>query len=284
MSEYQYYEFQTVDRRLSEMEMQALRTVSTRARITPTSFVNEYSFGDFKGNPDAWMEKYFDGFLYLANWGTHTLQLRVPAKALSAKAARLYCPGEAASVREKSGDLIFTFTSEDEEGGDWIEGEGQLSSLLPLRTGIISGDLRCLYLGWLGCVQSGELDDDDLEPPVPPNLGKLTGVLSNFVEFFRIDPNLIAVAAQASPQMKPAQTDRKGMAAWVAALPAVEKDNLLVRILEGENAEVGVDIRARFSHHRAASNPVRELPRRTVAELLSAAETPLGERRRKGES
>jgi hypothetical protein len=67
MSECQYYEFQRVDGRLSEKEMQELRAYSTRARITPTSFINEYNFGSFKGNTDAWMEKYFDGFLYLAN-------------------------------------------------------------------------------------------------------------------------------------------------------------------------------------------------------------------------
>src|SRR5207248_301307 len=43
MSEYQYYEFQTIDRRLDEKEMQELRGYSSRARITPTSFTNEYS-------------------------------------------------------------------------------------------------------------------------------------------------------------------------------------------------------------------------------------------------
>ena len=79
MSEYQYYEFQRVDERLSEKEMQELRAYSTRARITPTSFINEYHFGSFKGNEDAWMEKYFDGFLYLANWGTHEVQLALPS-------------------------------------------------------------------------------------------------------------------------------------------------------------------------------------------------------------
>jgi hypothetical protein len=68
MSEYQYYEFQAIDRRLSDKEMQALRSHSTRAQITPTSFVNEYSFGSFKGDEDAWMDKYFDAFLYVANY------------------------------------------------------------------------------------------------------------------------------------------------------------------------------------------------------------------------
>ena len=60
MSEYQYYEFQAIDRPLTEREIQELRSYSTRARITPTSFVNDYSWGNLKGNVDGWVKKYFD--------------------------------------------------------------------------------------------------------------------------------------------------------------------------------------------------------------------------------
>lgn len=77
MSEYRYYEFQAIDRPLTAKQMDELRSYSTRARITPTSFVNDYAWGNFKGNQDAWMENYFDAFLYLANWGTHVLKLRL---------------------------------------------------------------------------------------------------------------------------------------------------------------------------------------------------------------
>lgn len=45
MSEYQYYELQAIDRPLTAMEMSDLRSYSTRARITQTSFVNESSWG-----------------------------------------------------------------------------------------------------------------------------------------------------------------------------------------------------------------------------------------------
>ncbi|MCE2983223.1 MAG: hypothetical protein LW832_06620 [Parachlamydia sp.] len=79
MSEYQYYEFQAIDRCLTEEEMSELRYFSSRADITPYSFVNEYSWGSFKGDEDLWMEKYFDIFLYYANWGTHILKLRLPS-------------------------------------------------------------------------------------------------------------------------------------------------------------------------------------------------------------
>lgn len=63
MSEYQYYEFQAIDRDLTDKEMSELRAFSTRADITPNSFVNEYAWGNFKGDENLWMEKYFDAFL-----------------------------------------------------------------------------------------------------------------------------------------------------------------------------------------------------------------------------
>src|SRR6185295_5329965 len=187
------------DRPLTAKEMTELRSYSTRARITPTSFVNDYSWGNFKGDEDTWVEKYFDAFLYLANWGTHVLKLRLPARLLDAKAARPYCAGERASVREKNGKVILSFVSEDESGSDWVEDEHQLSSLISVRAELGRGDLRGLYLGWLLSAQTGDLDDDDLEPPVPAGLAQLTASLESLVEFLRVDPDLIRVAATSSP-------------------------------------------------------------------------------------
>lgn len=140
MSEYQYYEFQAIDRPLTDKEMAELRSYSTRARITPTSFVNDYSWGNFKGDEDAWMERYFDAFLYLANWGTHVLKLRLPARLLDAETARSYCAGDRASVHAKHGKVILTFASEDEGGSDWVEGDGHLSSLISVRAELGRGD------------------------------------------------------------------------------------------------------------------------------------------------
>ncbi len=60
MSEYQYYEFQAIDRPLDASARQALRTLSTRARITATSFTNSYEWGNFKGEPETLMDKWFE--------------------------------------------------------------------------------------------------------------------------------------------------------------------------------------------------------------------------------
>lgn len=48
MSEYQYYEFQAVDRLLDEKARKQLRAISSRAHITASSFVNSYDWGDLK--------------------------------------------------------------------------------------------------------------------------------------------------------------------------------------------------------------------------------------------
>ena len=43
MSEYQYYDFRALDRPLTRNEMATLRSISTRAAITATSFTNHIS-------------------------------------------------------------------------------------------------------------------------------------------------------------------------------------------------------------------------------------------------
>ncbi len=271
MSEYQYYEFQKVDDRLSEMEMRELRAVSSRARITPTSFVNEYDFGNFKGNPDAWMEKYFDGFLYLANWGTREIHLAMPSGALPLKVARRYCTDRAISIREKSGKLIITFLSEEEPDGEWLEGDGVLSSLLQIRTELANGDLRSLYLGWLMGVQAGEVGEEEHEPSVPPNLGKLSGPQASLVDFFRLDQNLETAAAENSSFTKAEPANRKKLSAWVASLPSQAKDEIIVRLMTGEGLKVGMELHSQFRQEQDAGLPKTAAKPRTVAKLLAKA-------------
>ena len=146
MSEYQYFEFQAIDRPLTKKALAELRSYSTRAQITPTTFVNDYSWGNFKGDADLWMAKYFDAFLYFANWGTRILKLRLPEKLLSAKTARLYAVGEHATAQAANGKVILSFWSENEGGDDLLESgaEGWLAALISVRAELARGDLRAL--------------------------------------------------------------------------------------------------------------------------------------------
>ena len=99
MSEYQYYEFQAVDRLLNQEQMAELRGLSTRAEITPSRFVNVYNFGSFKGDPATLMERYFDVFVYVANWGTHEFMLRLPRRLVDPEAMKPYGEGRSVKVR-----------------------------------------------------------------------------------------------------------------------------------------------------------------------------------------
>jgi hypothetical protein len=47
------------------------------------------------------------------------------------------------------------------------DGHGLLGSIISIRAELASGDPRPLYLAWLHSVAEGELDDDEVEPPVP---------------------------------------------------------------------------------------------------------------------
>ena len=152
MGEYQYCEFLAVDRPLTKEQQAELRVLSSRAAITSTRFQNVYNWGDFRSDPEALMEKYFDAFVYVANWGTREFMLRLPERLLDRETTSLYCACNGMDVQLKDGLVILEFHSEEEEGEEWEEGEGWIESLVPVRGELASGDLRSLYLGWLLCV------------------------------------------------------------------------------------------------------------------------------------
>ncbi len=284
MSEYQYYEFQAVDCPLTQEQMGELRVYSSRARITPSSFVNEYNWGDFKGDPDKWMEKYFDAFLYLANWGTRWLMLRVPKRLLDPDTSLAYYTGEKLSCRAKGDYIIFSFDSEEEEY-EWSEEEGWLASLIPLRADIMRGDRRCLYLGWLLGVQSGELDDAALEPPVPPGLGDLNAPLGSFVDFLRIDRDLITAAAEQSAKGPSLRLSENDIAQWVGELPSKDKDAVLMKIIGSDRPHVAAELRQRALSEihgaRETGGDLRKSGTRSVGQLVARAEVITEERRKR---
>ena len=199
MSEYQYYEFLALDQPLTDKQRAELRSMSTRAEITATRFVNEYQWGDLKGDPRKMMERYFDAFLYLANWGTRHLMFRLPRGALDAKTAELYCYTDAASLTETSDHLIVSLYADRDPDDYWEEPGGQLAAMVQARADLAAGDLRLLYLGWLRAIQSDDVDDEDTEPPVPAGLKELSASLRAAADFLDIDEDLLAVAAEASP-------------------------------------------------------------------------------------
>jgi len=140
MSEYQYYEFQAIDEPLNQKAMAELRAMSSRARITPTSFVNTYNWGNFRGDPYHLMTKYFDAFVYVTNWNYRQFMLRFPRHLVDEKMFGKYCVEHGASC-ETRGKFILLDLSSESECDEWEDGDGWLSSLIPLRSEILAGIL-----------------------------------------------------------------------------------------------------------------------------------------------
>lgn len=279
MSEYQYYEFLAIDRPLDDEEQAEVRSLSTRARITATSLVNEYHWGDFKGDPSRLMEHYYDAHLYVANWGTRRLMLRLPGDLLDPDVLEDYRIDDQVSAWTTDEFVVLDFLSEDDAGDfefDYAT-EALLSAVVGVRAELAVGDLRALYLAWLaacGARESGtdafdHNDDDDFEPPVPPGLGTLTAAQRALADFLRLDDDLLRVAAQTSPPLVEIVSDPDDLAAFVSLLTVAEKDRLLTRVIQGEAARVRIELLRRF---RGATVPtVPEPTRRTVADLLDEA-------------
>lgn len=276
MSEYQYYEFAAVDRRLDARQQAEVRALSTRARITATSFVNEYHWGDFRGDPSRLMECYYDAHLHLTNWGTRRIMLRLPRSVFDLEVAEQFCLGDQVSAWTTSKHVILDLATEDDVA-EWDDSaQSALSTIAGVREEIAAGDHRALYLAWLAGCGTWERDEDafdpehdqELEPPVPPGLRELTAAQAALTEFLRLDRDLLAIAAIASPPLQPA-ADRRALTAWITKLDARQKNRLLSRIASGHASEVHAELRRRFRDQSTAAEP--EAPRRTVAEILDAA-------------
>ncbi|MFE2540892.1 hypothetical protein [Actinacidiphila glaucinigra] len=278
MSEYQYYEFLALDRPLDEDDVRQVRALSTRADITATRFVNEYHWGDFRGDPTKLVEELYDAHLYYANWGSRRLLLRLPAGSLTAEEANAYAMDEALGVWSRSGHTLLDFSVSSEDGGEWeFETSYTLSAFVGLRAELAAGDLRPLYLAWLAGLTAWELAEDDeenyareVEPPVPAGLASLTGAQRALVDFLGVDADLLAAAAEGSRPATADTVDHKALAAFIAGLPAADKDALLVEAALG-TASPGPRLLARYRAAATVPGPRDEAGRRTAAELLDAA-------------
>jgi hypothetical protein len=233
MSEYQYYEFQAIDRPLDGADQEALRALSTRARITATSFTNSYEWGNFKGDPAKLMENWFDLHLYLANWGSRRLMIRWPARLVDRNLLDAFL-GEVdgAELRRAGQNLILDIGFDEVESEDWDDGSGWLAALAPLRANVLGGDLRLFYLLWLSAVEADVFEPDEPEPM--PGIGPMTGALEALAEFFNIDRELVAAAAErgADPLAeKPASS--KVVKSIIAAMTDPEKTSFLTRLFDG---------------------------------------------------
>ncbi|HEY4036108.1 MAG TPA: hypothetical protein VGL94_19290 [Ktedonobacteraceae bacterium] len=238
MSEYQRYEFMTSDRPLARTQLDAVNDLSSHIEASSTHAVIEYHWGDFKHDPIDVLHKYFDGFLYWANWGSPELALRFPHGTLPANLIEGYDYDDFVTFTQHPDyDILDIYFSEMEAPDEWTEYE--LGSLIAIRDELMEGDLRTLYIAWLAtmCMLGSydEEEDDEIisAPPVPPAFGTLTAAQQALAEFLQLPQELLGAAARYSKAAVLSTDDN--FVAWVELLPQERRSDYLVRLAHNES-------------------------------------------------
>ncbi len=231
MSEYQWIEFRAVDGPLDDASLEFMRQQSTRAEISRWSFTNEYHFGDFRGDVDQMMRRGYDVHVHYANFGIRRIAFRMPDGFPFADAIKPYLFEEGIFWEpDGTGTAgILTLEPEGDAGTwEWMEDVQNLASdLIPIREMLIVGDLRPLYIAHLAF----NWDDDAIEPPVPAGLRDQHYALDRLRSFYEIDPDLLSVASEASPEQNKSASDDSMIDKWMASLSEAELAENLRRCL-----------------------------------------------------
>jgi hypothetical protein len=276
MSEYQYYEFLTIDRPLTEEEMDELRALSTRATITPVSFTNTYNWGDLRGDPERLMQRYFDVHVYVANWMSATFMVRLPIEALSRETAGAVAVSDLLDIRPTSTHWIITWRLEESENDERFgmeDGSGWMARLAPVRDELLRGDLRSLYIGWLAAVTREMVENEEMEPLAVSGLGELTPAQRALAEFLEVDQDLLTGASTGSPAAQETEVFRREMETWIDSMPREDINLLLKQLLEGRGQQAERVIRNRFaSWRRGLQTDDTDAPRRTAGDLWENAD------------
>jgi hypothetical protein len=277
VSEYQYIEFRAIDGPVSKKDLAYMRRQSTRAEITPWSFTNEYTFGDFRGNAMEMLRRGYDVHLHYANFGIRSLYFRLPQGFPDIKAAKPYLDGESIRfLKDSSGDggtLAIELCHEPGDLDELWDLDRALERLAPLRSEILEGDLRSLYLAHLAISCDCNHDPEEtIEAPVPAGLDQLTKAQQALATFYEISDALIAAAAQEFAPL-PSKVDRsEEHAEWIGRQTDTSKNKWLTELMDGSKPKLRAEILARFSRDQPPQSwPTVKLDR-TIAELQTAAE------------
>jgi len=173
--------------------------------------------------------------------------LRLPARSVDFPRLKPYFPGPRARLTKSGTFLVLDFWSNDDDGDeDWPDAP-RLATLIPIRSRLLQGDLRAAYIAWLCNVQAGELDEDQHEPPVPVGLSEAPAPLASLVKLLRVDPDLLAAAAESSD---PVRVSSNEVHAWIKARPPAEKDRWLLRAVDRPESALGTELLAAFRRER----------------------------------
>ena len=277
MSAYQFIAFRAVDRPLTDRDLVYARKQSSRAEITRWYFENEYHFGDFGGDADGLLRHGYDAHLHYTNFGIRKIALRLPVglpypKSVWSKYIGLEGGTWKKDPRRKSGILTLNPFHESSDLEElWSPGE-YLDDVVEIRNRLLSGDSRVLYLLWLCAAADQYVSPDIIEPPVPGGLAECVEPCASLMEFFGLDPLILAAASEGAPAT-PVQEDHQHRCdTWVDGLSQRESKRLLRKLVFEDAAIVKAEVLAAIRESAPSTDWPTVALDRAFGELVARTE------------
>lgn len=211
---------------------------------------------------------FFDAMLYINSFGTRQLMFRLPLDLVDRSKIEPYCIPYAISYSIYEHSFILNLCINDEDGGGWVEGEGWLDDLLSVRQEILNGDYRALYLAWLAAAQFYQSEDDDIEPPIPPNLKKLSPSLKALISYFELSQDLVIIVSELSPTIERLNSNLEEL---ICRLPEDEKTKFLLDFLRNK-PDLKTELQRRLQSFIGSEGKEEFSPKRTVSQLRDLEE------------
>ena len=226
MSEYQYVEFQAIDRPLNDKQLEFAQRQSSRAEVSRRSLTVEYQYSSFNGDIDGLLRQGFDVFLLYANYGPREIRLRLPdGLPFEKRVWSEFVDGErlkwSKDAKGKGGILALSPFHESGDLESVWDFPQYVDAAIQIRERLMVGDLRALYLLWL-CAADDDYNDPDetIEPPVPHGMSELHGPSEQLLTFFGLDTLLLKAAAESVEHAPENVSQDKIREDWVWSLSA----------------------------------------------------------------
>ncbi|NLC35813.1 MAG: hypothetical protein GX772_05125, partial [Alcaligenaceae bacterium] len=242
-------------------------------------------WGSLKADPADWMRRYFDAFVYCADWGYCLASLRLPKVVFSQIELESFTHSDVLSIESSDAHWILSWLLKESKNYDRFaedDGSGWMPRLIPLRDELMRGDLRPLYLGWLAAGDA--LHDDVLEPEVPAGLTDISPAQQALVEFLEIDPDMLEAASMGSAMAASPHDEMLPISTWLDTWRTADMQDVLKTIALGRGQEAERQVKSHYAAWlKAQRSASSDVPRRRVAELRELAQS-AGERRRTREA
>ncbi len=249
MSEYQCYQWKKVGQSLSSEQRKEVSSLSSHISVTADSAEVTYNWGDFKHDPQVVLARYFDIFLYEANWGTQRVEYRFDPDTVDADQLVGFAIGDSLKIKKTEDGIFieiwfeenwtdFSYSYYDQDDGNE---NLRLEAFESIYFQIQQGDYRGLFLLWLKVCELSPKEAKMVA--LPKGMAKLEEEHQILVDFVGLNQRLIKLAAEQSCPLPEKKNVGESLHIHLSKLPVDRKEDYVRRLISEDAHTVQSDLK-----------------------------------------